>query len=215
VIPLVVLRPEPGASATAGQARGMGLEVRKIPLFEIRPLAWVAPDPTGFDGLIVTSANAVRHGGPELAKLRGLPVHAVGAATAAAARDAGFTVATVGEGGASALDLPAGERLLHLAGHDHLPSGAAMTIAVYEAAPLAAPPGLDELSECVVAVHSPRAGGRLAELVQQRSGIAIASLSAAAADACGDGWRSVEAAAEPSDSALLALAARLCETPRP
>jgi hypothetical protein len=31
----------------------------------------------------------------------------------------------------------------------------------------------------------------------------------------GDGWESVEAAPEPNDDALLALAARLCNNPPP
>jgi uroporphyrinogen-III synthase len=147
--------------------------------------------------------------------LKDLPVHAVGAATAAAARDAGFIVAATGEGGAAAMRLPSDQRLLHLAGRDHLSSGAAMTIAVYEARPIARPTGLDALGGCVAAVHSPRAGHRLGELVAERSAIAIAAISPAAAEACGDGWQIVGVAAEPTDSALLALAARLCDSPGP
>jgi uroporphyrinogen-III synthase len=212
VIPLVVLRPEPGASATAIQARAMGLEVRTIPLFEVAPLPWTAPDPGLFDAIVLTSANAIRHGGPELERLKSLPVHAVGAVTAAAARAAGFSVATIADGGLQAMGLPPNDKLLHLAGRDHLPSGAAMTIAVYDARPIASPVGLDALDRSVAAVHSPRAGRRLAELVRDRSAIAIAAISPAAAEACGFGWKSVEAAANPSESALLALAARLCES---
>ena len=34
-----------------------------MPLFEVEPVAWEAPDAGGFDGLLLTSANAVRHGG--------------------------------------------------------------------------------------------------------------------------------------------------------
>jgi len=142
-------------------------------------------------------------------------VRAVGAATAAAAREAGFAVAGIGDGGAADMALPAGERLLHLAGRDHRPSGAAMTIAVYESRPVATPAGLDALGDCVVAVHSPRAGQRLAELVSARSSVDIAAISAAAAEACGDGWKRVHAASQPNDAALLALAARLCDSPRP
>ena len=57
---LLVLRPEPGASATAGRARTLGLDPVLMPLFEIEPIAWTAPDPAGFDALLLTSANAVR-----------------------------------------------------------------------------------------------------------------------------------------------------------
>lgn len=208
--PLVILRPEPAASRTADKARAMGLEVRVVPLFTLAPMPWAAPDPVGFDGLVVTSANAIRLGGAELKKLAGLPVHAVGTATAAAAREAGFTVATLGEGGARHMPLPAG-RLLHLAGRDHHPAGAACTAIVYEARPIAEPEGLANLQHCVVAVHSSRAGRRLAELADHRSSIAVAAISPAAAEACAAGWQCVHAAPQPTDEALLALAAGLCE----
>ena len=78
-----------------------------------------------------------------------------------------------------------------------------------------APAGLDAIDECVVAVHSPRAGRRLGELVDRRSRITIAAISPAAAEACGAGWKRVHAAPQPNDAALLALAARLCESPGP
>lgn len=210
--PLVVLRAEPAASASAARAQAMGLEVRAIPLFEVVPVAWTAPDAAGFDGLILTSANAVRHGGPGLEPLKALPVHAVGAATAAAARAAGFTIASVGDGGSRHMGLPAGRTLLHLAGRDHFETGAAATIVVYEARAIGRPQGIDGLAGSVAAVHSPRTGSRLAELVEGRSAIAIAAISPAAAAACGGGWQRVHAAAMPNEAALLALAARLCET---
>ena len=211
--PLVILRPEPGASATADQARAMGLDVRTIPLFEIVPLPWTSPDPTQFDALVVTSANALRHGGAELERLRALPVYAVGAATAAVARASGFDVTAIGEGGVRAMRLPKEERLLHLAGREHAASSAAMTMKVYEARPIEMPDGLDAVHDCVAAIHSPRAGRRLGELLERRSGIVIAAISAAAAEACGTGWKGVHAAPQPNDEALLALAARLCDSP--
>ncbi len=96
--PLIILRPEPGATRTAARAEAMGLEVRRRPLFTIVAVDWIAPDPGRFDALVLTSANAVRHGGRELDKLKGLPVHAVGEATAALVRAAGFKLAFVGEG---------------------------------------------------------------------------------------------------------------------
>lgn len=212
--PLVILRPEPAASRTAERARAMGLEVRILPLFALEPLPWSAPDPADFDGLVLTSANAVRLGGDQLGRLVSLPVHAVGAATAAAARDAGFAVASIGAGGVRNLDLPRG-RLLHLAGRDHQPVGAALTICIYDAQAIACPEGVDELRDCVVAVHSPRAGRRLAELAASRGSIAVAAISPAAAEACAAGWRGVHIAPQPTDAALLALAASLCERRSP
>ena len=211
--PLIIVRPEPGASATAAQARAMGIDARTVPMFEVAPLAWTAPEPDLFDAIAMTSANAARLGGPGLDRLKGLPVHAVGAATAAAARAVGFTVIAIGEGGAAAMDLPKGRKLLHLAGRDHVPIAGAATIPVYEARAIASPAGLDEPGESVIAVHSPRAGRRLAELVTGRARFTIAAISSAAADACGAGWKRVHAAPHPTDAALLALAARLCESP--
>jgi uroporphyrinogen-III synthase len=219
--PLAILRPEPGASATANAARRLGLAPILIPLFQIEPVAWTAPDPSSFDGLLVTSANAVRSGGPELRKYRELPVHAVGEATAAEARKRGLTVQTVGNGGVDAAlsALPPHLRLLHLCGaerreprnHAHRISA----IAVYRSAELEIPDNFSSLEGAVVAVHSPRAGQRLAELARatrlDRNSTAIAAISAEAAAAAGDGWKQVTVALEPSDRALLALAARLCQ----
>jgi uroporphyrinogen-III synthase len=65
-------------------------------------------------------------------------------------------------------------------------------------------------NDSVALIHSPRAGRRFAELVDDRSRLAIAAISRDAADAVGGGWFSVEATDTPSDDALLALAARLC-----
>jgi uroporphyrinogen-III synthase len=109
------------------------------------------------------------------------------------------------------MDLPAGQRLLHLTGRDHRAVPGTTAVAVYEARALDAPRGLDQLGHCVVAVHSPRAGARFADLVHDRDDIAIVAISTAAAQAAGTGWQTISAATEPNDEALLALAARLCE----
>ena len=65
---LLVLRPEPGASATVERARELGLDAVAVPLFEIEAMDWDAPEPGGFDGLLLTSANAVRCGGAAAAE---------------------------------------------------------------------------------------------------------------------------------------------------
>ena len=214
--PLVLLRPEPGLSASAARARALGLDVIEAPLFAVAPVAWNVSDPEGFDGLLLTSANAIRHGGTGLEILHNLPVHAVGDATADAARAAGFTVQSVGSGGIEDLlrEIPGDRRLLHLAGEDRMEIGdvrrSITSIVVYRSV-ATEPPALPT-SDVVIAVHSPRAGQRLAELVGERSSVRIAAISRAAAAACGDGWESVEAADQPDDSSLLALAARLCQT---
>ena len=212
---LLLLRPEPGLSTSAERARALGLQVIACPLFRIEPVTWETPNPARYDGLFLTSANAVRHGGPGLGSLGGLSVHAVGEATAAAARDAGFRVETIGHGGAAELlgRLPKSIRLLHLAGEHHRDIEDARTdrIIVYRSAEIE-DPVLPLLEGLVVAVHSPRAGRRLAELAGNRSRARIAAISRAAAEACGSGWERIEAAAEPNDNSLLALAASLCHT---
>ncbi|MEO5972072.1 MAG: uroporphyrinogen-III synthase [Sphingomicrobium sp.] len=214
---LLLLRPEPGSSDSAKRARAMGLEVVVVPLFDIAPVAWDVPDPAAFDGLLLTSATAVRHGGAGIERLRGLPAYAVGEATAAAAREAGFAIAATGDADALRLlgSIAANLKLLHLCGEDRRPLDwavqAVTPVVVYRAEPRARPEGLHGLAGQVAAVHSPRAAERLAELVDERSTIRIAAISAPAAAAIGDGWERVEQAVAPTDAALLALAARLCD----
>ena len=213
---VVILRPEPGASATLARAEAMGVEAVAIPLFAVAPVDWASPDAGDFDALLLTSANAVRHGGIQLASLSSLPAYCVGAATAAAAEAAGLGIADTGKGNAADLAerLPTDLRFLHLTGRNHRSVPAVTEIAVYDSVAIDPPPSLDGLTGGVAMVHSPRAGARLAELVAERDEdargkIAIAAISPAAAAACGTGWRAVQSAPVPSDAALLELAASL------
>lgn len=217
---LVILRPEPGASATVHSAKAMGLDAVAMPLFQIEPVVWQAPDPAGFDGLLLTSANAVRQAGDKLETLRGLRVYAVGEATCNAARDAGFDIASTGDAGVERLlgSIENDLRLLHLCGEHRTAVQAKQAITavpVYRSAELPPPNGLGQIGGQTVAVHSHRAGKRLAELVDHaaidRAAIRIAAISEAAASAAGTGWEASEAAQTPDDGALLALAARLCD----
>ena len=212
---VLVLRPEPGASATAKRARERGLEPLVIPLFKIEPVEWEAPEAAGFDGLLLTSANAVRCAGDKITDLRGLPVYAVGAATGEAAREAGFDVKSVGDAGVERLlgSIEADLKLLHLAGEDRKVPDARQDITdvtVYRSQALE---GVDlaGAKDGVALIHSPRAGARLAELITGDKGaVTIAAISAEAAEAAGSGWAAVETAEAPSDEALLALTERLC-----
>lgn len=209
--PLLILRPEPGAGATAEAATSLGLPVRRHPLFAAEPVPWAAPEEP-FDALLLTSANAVRLAG----ELPHLPVHAVGEATAAAARAAGLTVASTGEGGVEALLslLPPGLKLLHLAGEERLlpsaPPQQITSVTVYRMNPLPLPPPA-LVEDTVALIHSPAAGRRLAEMQVERGRVQVAAISSAAANACGSGWACCEAATEPTDTALLSLAAKLCK----
>lgn len=222
-LPLLVLRPEPGASATARRAEAMGLQPLCYPLFEVKPCLWEAPDPTGFDAVMLTSANTLRHGGPGLDLYRHLPVFAVGETTAAAARAQGFPVAAVGESGAQAVSgiiaARGHARVFHPCGRDRRAIDAGpLTITrriVYEAAEAGDAQGLAAIlpEEAVALLHSPRAAQRLARLVPmiERRRLHLAAISPAVLDAAGAGWASGEAAPQPGDQALLALAAALCK----
>lgn len=212
---LLLIRPEPGLSASDRRARELGLDVIACPLFRIEPVEWDVPEPGDHDALLLTSANAVRQAGPGLERLKSLPAHAVGETTARAAREAGLNVEQVGEADLESLlsRLPPSLRLLHLAGEDYREAADRRIIRriVYRSAAMA-DPQIPRLQGLVVAVHSPRAGTRLAELATHRERTAIAAISKAAAEACGGGWERIEVAARPDDNSLLALAARLCHT---
>jgi uroporphyrinogen-III synthase len=222
---VLILRPAGGADRTAAAARASGLRPLRYPLFAVEPVDWDAPDAASFDAVLLTSANAARSGGPALARYAALPVHAVGATSAAAARAAGFTDVREGGGdiaGTLPLIAAAGHRrLLHLAGEDVRPfdAGALMIERriLYRAAPSGDAAGLAAALEdaAVVLVHSPRAGERLASLTAapQRQARALAAISPAALEASGQGWAVAAAAVTPGDAALLALAGKLCDDP--
>lgn len=217
---IVILRPEPGASLSANRAADMELEnVVTVPLFKVRPTEWSPPDPDRFDAILMTSANAARHGGDGLKALRDLPVHAVGEATAAAARAAGLMIGEVGEDGVDALleTLPKEARLLHLAGrhrHAHADDGRTIVpVTVYSSETRDDPRDFDRVAGAIACLHSARAGKRLAELVEResldRETIALAAISEQAGEAAGEGWEQVDVATNPRDRDLLALAARM------
>ncbi len=219
--PIIVLRPEPGGSATVAAARAMGLEALACPLFAVAPLAWSPPRAEPFDALVLTSANAVRHGGDALTRYTALPVHVVGEATAEAARGAGFSVAGIHDGAQSLFDSlgPAGTRnILWLCGEDRTaiePGALDITaLPVYAARPIDPPATFAALvsSPAIMLVHSVRAGERLSALVEHRASVAIAAISDKVAQACGDGWARIVIAAEPNREAMLELAERMCQT---
>lgn len=216
---LLLLRPEPGLASSVARAEALGLDVIARPLFRIEPVDWDLPDPGRYEALLLTSANAIRQAGPGLSRFRHLPAYAVGRATADAAREAGLKIAEVGEGGVD--DLLAGiagsPRLLHLAGEQRRPAEtphAVDEVIVYRSIAIE-DPGLRPLQGLVAAIHSPRAGARLAELAPERGRTKIAAISAAAAATSGQGWEGMEVAEAPDDRSLLALAAMLCHTSPP
>lgn len=217
--PIAVLRPEPGNRVTAAAIEARGRRAIRLPLFETRPIAWEAPDPAGFDALILTSANAVRHAGPGLAKLLALPAYAVGDVTADAARRAGFAVAAIGDSGAEALAGRAAalgvRRALHLAGRERtlaVEGIVAEIVTVYASDPLpVTPEQVARLAGAVALVQSARAGTRLAEIVAPalRGGIAIVAPSARAAS--GEGWERILVPPDFHGTALIDAAIALAD----
>jgi uroporphyrinogen-III synthase len=223
----LALRPEPGLSATLEKARAMGLAITGHALSAIEPVAWECPDPAEFDGLLIGSANAFLHGGPNLQRLTNKPVYAVGEATAAAARDAGFRVAMTGSGGLQGV-LDAIEPPLHLlriAGEEHIPLAAPASVTfdeviAYRSVPLLLVPAAALLAsgDALVLLHSAATARHFIEecdrLGLDRSVISLAALGPRIAAAAGTGWAAVHTAARPDETTLLELAFDLCDKPR-
>lgn len=219
--PLLVIRPEPGNSATVTRAHALGLEAMGLPLFTVSACHWARPE-GAFDALLITSANAIRHGGAALANLVHLPVWAVGAKSAAAAQEAGFVVERTGAAGLAELlaDAPPA-RLLHLSGVDRIaapvwPGGSITTIPVYQSVALAPLMALADILKAhpVVLLHSPRAARQFAALVAQcgaeKHHIALITISPATADAAGSGWEKLAIARQTGDEAMLDAARLWC-----
>ncbi|WP_442680379.1 uroporphyrinogen-III synthase [Sphingomonas sp. ASY06-1R] len=221
--PVLVLRPEPGAGTTLARATDLGLAAIAAPIFAVAPVPWDAPDPARHDALMITSANAIRHGGPALQAYRHLPVYAVGRETAAVARTAGFADVRTGAGDVVALVRQMAQdhvvRPLHLSGAQirepaDLPFPVVRRI-VYAADPVALLPeaaraALDD--QAVALIHSPRASQVFARLLAAAGispeSVRIAAISQSAATGT---WADVAIAETPEDAALLAAALTLCE----
>lgn len=224
----LALRPEPGLSATLDKAHALGLAITGLALSEIRAVPWDCPDPALFDGLLIGSANAILQGEANLARLTGKPVYAVGEATAAAARAAGFSVAHVGSSGLQgvldaipSLGLGA-SHLLRIAGEEHVPltppAGVTFdTVIAYRNVMLPLNPAAPVLASCdaLVLLHSAATASHFAaecdRLGLPRETVALAALGPRIAEAAATGWRAVHTAPRPDEAALLALASQLCQ----
>jgi uroporphyrinogen-III synthase len=197
------------------------------PIFIVGPVRWEAPSPAEVDCVLLTSANAARHAGAQLAAFTHLPCFAVGESSAAAAEAAGFRDLRSGESDGAALFQLAAEsqmkRPLHLCGRDHLPvEHPGLRVErriVYASEAVANLPdaALEALRKgALLLLHSPRAATLFAKLREdaglQREGVSLIGLSPAVAAAAGPGWKLAASADRPSDDALLELAAKLCQT---
>jgi uroporphyrinogen-III synthase len=227
---VLVTRPEPGAHRTAARLVELGFRPVLAPMLAVRMQAADLPAPAEVQAVLVTSANAVAGLPAAFGRVRLL---AVGAATAARARAAGFGDVRSADGDAGDLAAlaracctPAGGRLLlaHGAGQgDGLT--AALTadgFAVARAAVYAAR-AVERMPAAAAAAW--RAGGVAAALFYSAEtarafvtvataegmqagavgAMAVAIGAAAAAALAPLPWRAVRVADRPDQEAMLAL----------
>lgn len=202
----------------------MGLQIGGEPLFRILPVQWTVPA-GAFDGVLLGSANAVRHGGAALQQLTGLDAYCVGRTTGVEAAKAGFDIAAIGSGGLqTVLDSLSGQdlRLLRLSGADHVPLEPPPGIEMVErvcyasqAIPMSANLVRQLGTPAVILLHSAVAASHFARQCDanaiDRNGLRLAALGPRIAAAAGGGWTMVECPAKPQDTALLALAQDMCQ----
>lgn len=210
-----ITRVQPGADRTAERLSVLGLTPVVAPVLILRSLD-VRPDLTGIQALAFTSRNAVKTFA-ERAPIPPLPVFAVGDATAASARKAGFADVRSAGGDIHALAAliraeGAGLKILHPCAAEPAGDLAALvgdaaqvaTVAVYEALETgAAPP---EAWDAVL-IHSPRAARALVATVapEAASGrIAVTLSPAAAAPLTPLGFAEIRVAKAPTEASLLA-----------
>lgn len=177
-----ITRAQPAAEATAERVREMGHEAIVAPLIDLRPVE-AQIDLSGVAALAFTSANGVRAFAQAEAR-RDLAVFAVGGATAAAAKAAGFKGVLASDGDVAALAARIAARKRELKGVVLHPGAAepagdlcgALSEAGIEARPLVLYEAVDVLPDeafaaqlatvDAVLLHSPRAAAALAAFLK-------------------------------------------------
>lgn len=178
-----ITRAQPGADVTAERVRALGHDAVVAPLLAVSVLPDVRVDLNGVAALAFTSANGVR-AFADASGERGLKVFAVGAATAQAARAAGFKSVLSADGDVEALAEGIAARRGELRGAVLHPGAAepagdlagalerqgveARRLVLYETAPVeVAPTEAEALTQSdAVLLHSPRAAQVLARLLK-------------------------------------------------
>lgn len=223
-----ITRARPGAEATAARLSALGFTPLIDPLLEVRDLPWTA-NLAGVGALAFTSRNGVA-AFARISGERGLPVFAVGDATAEVAAEAGFTRIESAQGDVADLAALIAERrpagaVLHPAAAE--PAGdlvsplvragiEARSVALYET--VARTPDtatLDVLDDlAAVLLHSPKAARALAAVLEARPAPALRALCLSPAVAgplaglVADGrLGAVAAAPRPRETALFDLLA--------
>jgi uroporphyrinogen-III synthase len=236
----LVTRPEEDAAPLAAALAERGVEVTVEPLLSIRPIPDAPADLQGVQALLFTSANGARSlaalaATRDLPGWRELPAFAVGDASAAAAREAGFARVESAGGDVAALARlvidrldPKQGALLHAAGSavagdlGGLLGAAGFTVRremLYEAKPAeqlspATVTALTDRGFDLVLFFSPRTAATFVTLaraagegvVEGCAAAAAVCLSPAVATAAGElPWREVQTAARAELPALLDL----------
>jgi uroporphyrinogen-III synthase len=73
-VKLLIIRPQPGADATAHRLRAAGYEPILMPLFSIEVLPMQRRSADGYDALLLTSGNAARAAGEFLTNNPATPI---------------------------------------------------------------------------------------------------------------------------------------------
>ena len=217
-----VTRASPGAQATAERLHALGFEPVVAPLLEVRAVSGGPIDLSGIAALAFTSANGVAAFAARSAE-RVLPVFTVGAATAEAARSAGFASVVSADGDVEALAPliaahgPFAGAVLHPAPAE--PAGdlcaalvnlgvRATRAVVYEtvARPLDPAEAAQIAGVNAVLLHSPKAARAVADWLGRfpaRHLVAVCLSANVAAPVANAGLAAVLVAAEPNEAALL------------
>jgi uroporphyrinogen-III synthase len=228
--PVLVTRPEPGASATARRLRAMGYAPHLAPLLTIAPRTASLPPAEGLCAIVVASQHAIPH---LPASHRALPLFAVGDATAEVARRHGFAQVESAAGDAAALAAlvarhlaPGGSPMLLAAGlgqGHHLRRLLAQHGFVVERREVYAARPVASLPEAARLMIGARQDGRvllfsretalcLSQLIQETNLLVgfttldLVAISRPVAEAVGHlPWRSIRVAMTPTETAVLAL----------
>lgn len=215
---VLIIRPQPGADATARRFAAAGYAPVLMPLFAIEHLPPPSVSVGGYDAILLTSGNAARAACEFLESARNTPIYAVGSATASALANLALPAAATGSNGVAALVGVAAadghKKLLWLAGEDHsaVPQIADVHIdiaIVYRSVALETPAQFAaQVEQCdAVILHSSRAAAHFASLCDahglSRNKITLATFSNAIAQSAGDGWVRMIVAASPNDAALM------------
>jgi uroporphyrinogen-III synthase len=214
-----ITRASPGAESTAARVRALGFEPVIAPLLQSRPVGSGPVDLTGVGAIAFTSANGVTAFAARSGE-RALPVFAVGAATAAAARAAGFghVLSSDGDVATLAATLAAHERqirgaVLHPtaaepAGDLSVSGLPVRRLTVYETAPAPRDGRIEAQIPYLHAalVHSAKAARLLAGVLREHPAprLRLLCLSPAVAAPL---WGEISTAALPNEEALLNLLA--------